>query len=64
MVEREDIGDGIVEVFGLIKECLAMESGEVFVKVGGEEINACRPCFQCLFVMLNGVVIILNSLRS
>ncbi len=41
-----------------------MKGGEIFIEVNGKEVNACRSTPQCLLVMLNGAVIVLNGLGS
>ena len=62
MIEREDVCNGIVEIFGLVQKCLAVKSGEVFIEIHREEINAGGSILQRLGILSDRIVIVLGRL--
>lgn len=55
-VEREDIANSFVEVFGLVKQGLAVEGGNVFVEIDCKEVEAPNSGVQCRIVVLKIVM--------
>lgn len=63
-IERKDVADGLVEVFGLVKQCLAMKRSDVLVEVDGEEIKAPDAGLELASVVLKIIMEIVGRLRS
>jgi hypothetical protein len=61
-IEGEDISNCFVQVLGLVKECLAVKSRDVLVKVRCEEIQAPSPCPNSGLVVLQSIVEVIGRL--
>ena len=42
-VERQDVTDDFIEIFGLVEQGLAMKCGDVLVKIHSKEIETADP---------------------
>ena len=64
VIKRKYEGDGIVEVLGLIKQSLAVKSGDIFVEIGREEVEWFLAEFDSVRVILQSLVKVDRSLRG
>ena len=64
MIERQDEGDSVIKILGLIKQRLSMESSEVFVEVHGEKVKWSYARMRYIFAMPEYVVVIVCSFRT
>jgi hypothetical protein len=64
MVEGQDVGDGVIEIFGLVEECLSMESGDILVEVHGEKVQWPLACTVCTTIMAIDIMVMVGSFGS
>ena len=62
MVQRQDEGDRLVEVFGLVQQSLAVEGRDVLIEVDREEIEAAGPGIERGRIEPNDLLEILGGL--
>lgn len=63
-VEREDVANRLIEVFGLVEEGLPVERRDIFIEIDGEEVEASDAGVVCLGVMLQDIVEVVCCLRG
>lgn len=52
MVKRQNVGNGFIEVLGLVQQRLTVKRGDVFIEIDREEIKRSLASKSGLFVVL------------
>lgn len=61
-VERKDVANSLVQVFGLIKQRLAMKGGDIFIEIDCKEVKTSDPAIKCCTIMLKVVMEVIGRL--
>jgi hypothetical protein len=62
MIQRQNISHGFIEVFCLIQQGLSVESGNIFVEIDSEEVQAAAASLERRRVVLDDIVEVLGRL--